>query len=481
MTDILAALDDPKLFAPWVQRGDWSAWRAFLAALFALEMTPEQLETYERHTGRSTAPTEPFNEAWLVIGRRGGKSFAMALCAVYLACFRDYRQHLQPGERATVMVLAADRKQARVIMRYVRGLLTQVPMLTRMITRESAEEFDLANQTTIEVGTASLRTTRGYSFAGVLCDEISFWRIDGAAEPDHEILAAIRPGMATIPGAMLLCASSPYARKGALWDAHRRYYGDDDAPVLVWQGDTKSMNPTVPDRVISEAFERDPASASAEYGAQFRADVEGFLTLEQINRVTDEATELPPMQGTKYVAFVDPSGGSADSMTLAIAHRERDCVVLDLVTEVRPPFSPESVVEQFCAIARRYGVREVVGDRYAGEFAREPFRRRGIEYRIADANRSELYLALLPLVNSQTVRLLDVPKLSQQLNGLERRTSRVGRDIIDHAPGGHDDLANAAAGAVWLVARNNAQPTAVFGTYSASCAPSRLSGTSTWH
>jgi hypothetical protein len=44
--------------------------------------------------------------------------------------------------------------------------------------------------------------------------------------------------MATIPGAMLLCASSPYARRGALWDAHRRHFGKDGDPILVWQADT---------------------------------------------------------------------------------------------------------------------------------------------------------------------------------------------------------------------------------------------------
>jgi len=32
------------------------------------------------------------------------------------------------------------------------------------------------------------------------------------------------------------------------------------------------------------------------------------------------------------------------------------------------------------------------------------------------------------------------------LSGLERRTSRGGRDTIDHAPGNHDDIANAVAG-----------------------------------
>jgi hypothetical protein len=54
---------------------------------------------------------------------------------------------------------------------------------------------------------------------------------------------------AVIPDAMLLCASSPYARRGALWDAHRRHFGKDGDPTLVWQAPTRKMNPTVPQRV----------------------------------------------------------------------------------------------------------------------------------------------------------------------------------------------------------------------------------------
>ena len=65
--------------------------------------------------------------------------------------------------------------------------------------------------------------------------------------------------------------------------------------------------------------------------------------------------------------------------------------------------------------------------------------------------RSELYLALLPLLNSGKVDLLDNPRLVSQLCGLERRTARSGKDSIDHAPGQHDDIANAVAGACVLV------------------------------
>src|SRR5688572_17770009 len=108
---ILDAVTDNNLFASWFQRGTWEAWRAFLAALFALPMTAEQLATYQSCTGRDAAPSVPANEAWLVCGRRAGKSFILALVAVFLACFRDYRQYLAPGERGTVLVIATDRKQ----------------------------------------------------------------------------------------------------------------------------------------------------------------------------------------------------------------------------------------------------------------------------------------------------------------------------------------------------------------------------------
>ena len=272
---ILDAMADDKLFAPWFRdRETWSTWSALLAALFGLPMTDEQLAIYRQCTGRTAPPSEPAGEAWLVCGRRAGKSFALALIAVYLAAFHDYRRYLAPGERGTVLIIATDRKQARTIFRYIRALLTQVPMLAKLVTREDRETVDLGNSVTIEVGTASFKSVRGYTIVAALCDEIAFWPTDDSAQPDYEILDALRPGMATIPNAILLCASSPYARRGALWDAHRRHFGKDGDPTLVWQAPTREMNPTVPQRVIDEAMERDPASAAAEYGAEFRSDVE---------------------------------------------------------------------------------------------------------------------------------------------------------------------------------------------------------------
>jgi phage terminase large subunit-like protein len=137
-------------------------------------MTSDQFKLYPRCTGRNSPPAKVASEAWLVICRRGGKSFILALVAVFLACFHSYRQFLAPGEKGTILIIATDRKQGRVIFRYIRGLLTQVPMLQKMIERETADTFELDTGIIIEVGTASFRSTRGYTLVAVLCDEIAF-------------------------------------------------------------------------------------------------------------------------------------------------------------------------------------------------------------------------------------------------------------------------------------------------------------------
>jgi hypothetical protein len=348
------------------------------------------------------------------------------------------------------MVIATDRRQARVIFRYVRALL-RIPMLAALVERETADAIVLSNGIAIEILTASFRTVRGYALVAALCDELAFWRNEESTNPDTEIIAAIRPAMATVPGSMLPCASSPYARRGALWDAFRRHFGQPSS-VLVWKADTRTMNPTVPQSVIDDAMEADPASAAAEYGAEFRTDVETFLAREVVeSAVVPGRYELGPMSGVSYVGFVDPSGGSSDSMTLAVAHRDKNGrAILDAVRERRPPFSPDAVVQEFCALLKSYRIGKVQGDHYGGEWPKERFRVHGIRYDPADRPKSDLYRDTLPILNSGRAELLDLPRLTAQLCGLERRTARSGRDSIDHAPGAHDDIANSACAAMLL-------------------------------
>jgi hypothetical protein len=452
MLSPIEAMREPELFARWFRDpATWICWVVFLSALFGLPLDPAQIEIFQQCTGRSLPPAGAFNEAWLVVGRRGGKSIILALVAIWLAVFKDWSGRLVPGERGTVLIIAADRRQARVIFRYITALITETPLIAPLIDGEpTQEQISLTNGISIEISTANFRSVRGYTIVAALCDEIAFWMGDDSANPDTEILAALRPAMATLsPDAMLLCASSPYAQRGALYEAFKKHYGRDNAPVLVWKAATRTMNPSVPQSVIDEAYERDAAAAAAEHGAEFRTDLVTFVDPAVVARcVMTGRAELPPVAGVAYTAAVDPSGGSSDSMTLAIAHSEGDDRgVLDLVREWPAPFSPEQVVIEIAEICRRYGVTSVIGDRYAGEWPRERIRLQRIEYQLADVTRSEAYLTMLPAINSGKVELLDNRRLISQLCALERRTARSGKDTVDHPSGSayHDDVINAAA------------------------------------
>jgi hypothetical protein len=251
------ALRDPNLFASFFKGKSWAGWRSFLNALFAEVPRGSDLETYCVCTGRTSWPSAPFTEAVLVVGRRGGKSRILALIATYLACFRSYAHLLAPGQRARIVVLAKDREQAGEIFDYVLGLIEAVPLLAPMVVRRDAETIELSNRVTIAVTTASFRSVRGYTLAAALCDEVAFWRSadEASANPDTEILRALRPGLLNIPGSMLLVASSPYAKKGELYSAFRKYHGEDGAEVLVWKADTLTMNPAADRAYIDREYE----------------------------------------------------------------------------------------------------------------------------------------------------------------------------------------------------------------------------------
>lgn len=448
--DIITACRDPAIFGRWfADPRTWAAWFVVMKALFGIALDAEELAIFQKHTGRTTPAPAGYSDATLVIGRRGGKSLILAVVAAYFAAFHDWRPFLTGGERATIMIIAADRRTAGVTLRYLREMLN-VPLLRGLIQRETNELLELSNEVTIEVATASFRTTRGRSIALGIADELAFWVLEGGANPDVEIIGALKPAMATIPGARLLKASSPYARRGVLWTDYRRHYGVENSGVLVWKGTTRDMNPSVPQSFIDEAYADDPAHAAAEYGAEFRSDVESFVSREAVDAVVIGGRyELPPMSGVTYTAFCDPAGGGGgDSMTLAIAHRHNDTAILDVLREARPPFSPEAVVEDFSRVLKSYGLHDVTSDRWAGNWPAERFATHSIDHKASPRTKSEIYRDFLPALNGGRVELLDNAKMIAQLCALERKTARGGRNSIDHPPGQHDDLVNVAAGAL---------------------------------
>jgi hypothetical protein len=447
--NIRQVMTDPHLFGHAFGTESWKPWRSLLAGFYGLPLDRVETDHWYALTQRPP-PQQNHDELWLVVGRRGGKSLIAALLAIYESAFCDYRDKLAAGEVATVLVISADRKQARTVFRYISGLLHANPMTGRLIVREDRESIELSNRTVIEIGTASFRSIRGYTLAAVICDEIAFWRTEESANPDTEILTALRPALASLAG-KLIALSSPYAKRGELWKHYRRYF-EQENPILVAQAPSRRMNPTLPERFVQQAKERDFASAMAEYEAQFRADIESFMDAEHLQRlVRSEPLQLPPDPHIRYRAFVDPSGGGADGFALAIGHKEHSGrVIVDCVVE-RTQTNPAGVCREFSHLLDQYQVREVYGDRYAGQWVATEFHRHGIRYHYANKHKSALYIEALAQFNIGRVDLPPLEKLLYQFQNLERRTHRSGREVIDHPQGLHDDLANAVAGLITTV------------------------------
>lgn len=437
----------------------WLPWRAFWKAVYALPMTAEELAIFQRHTKRDVPPAQAVAEAWMCIGRGGGKTRNSALHAVYRAITFDASK-VAKGEDVIIPLLASDRRQAKIGLKYIREGFNVLPLVAPYVNRGMLKELiEYKTGANVEVVTASTKAPRGYSCPTANCDEIASWHNDDdGANPDAEVIIALRGSLGRVKDSVLLVLSNPAAPKGELYAAVEQFYGRDDPDVLVWVADTLSMNPTYDRRAIARLFKKDPVVAMSEFGADgvvtFRQGRSALFDADPLNAcVVIDQRELPPVSGTRYYAFVDMAEGSrsGDSATLAIAHRDGGRAILDLLREVEPKFSPGQVImEQFAPVLRQYGCTHATGDRHAVGFVTEFFDSCGIKFVPSVHSKSELYGELLPLVNTGLCALLDHPTLKNQLLALERRSVRGGRDSIDHPRGGHDDVANVCAGALVL-------------------------------
>lgn len=450
--NLIEAFDER--FAAWRGEADWSPWRVFLKALTAVPLDEDERPLFERCTGRTRELEAPASEAWCVVGRRGRKSAVAAMLAVHAAVNVDWSACVAPGETARILVVGCDIRQAKIVRSYCEAILDSVPEYEGLVEGTTSESVSLRGGLVIECVANNFRSIRGPAVVLAIAEESAFWFDERYANPDVEVLRAIRPSMLTTlaHGAMLVGLSSPYSKRGVLWQRFRDHHGVDDSKVLVWRADTATMNPDVDAEVIEEAYRDDPVAAAAEFGAGFRQDLESFLDPELLEKlVRSSPLELPHRSGIRYHAFCDPSGGRGDAMTLAIAHREKEGrLVLDLVRAVQPPFDPAVVAEDFSGVLKGYGLREVTGDRYSADWVVSAFADHGVTYRTSERVKSQIYLEFLPLCTQGRVELPDQRALLVELASLERRTARGGKDSVDHGRMGHDDLANAAAGALVL-------------------------------
>ncbi len=445
MTDPIRTLDSLGLHGE-----SWRRWVVFAKALFCQPLSAEELTIFHEHAGHRSPPTERPEEVWIIAGRRSGKSWIVSRLLLLWAFFYCPSMRRQPGERLTLMCIASDRRQATQILNYVKGTIDAVEPFKRKVVRETQDEIELEGGIVIGVYTCSMRAVRGYTVPLIAADETAFWKTeDDAVNVDREVLTALRPAQGTCSPRLLIACTTPYAKRGEAWRAFKEF--GKEGPALIWTGESLALNPTLDPRLVERALEEDPSAARSEWLGQFRDDVEDFISEAVLEKCTVSGrTELPPASSVRYSAFVDVSAGSQDSYAWAIGHRDaRGQHVLDLLREVKPPFSPEETTKQCCLDLARYDVRRITGDRVCKEWAAEQFRKNKVELVFSEKWKSELYQMFLALANSGKVELLDSRRLRSQLLSLQRHVSRSGQDSIDSP--GHEDAANVVAGVLSMV------------------------------
>jgi hypothetical protein len=455
---VSAAMSSPKLLGPFFGGESWTTWRAVIKAMFAEKMSETEIASF-REVAERDPPKQRVAEATIIVGRGGGKDSVASAIVTTIAVNFDPRGKLRPGERAVVMAIAVDRDQAAIVTNYIKGYFEQVPALAKMVKSIDRDGIALRNGVTIVVATNNYRSVRGRSILAAVFDEVAFWRSEDSATPDFEVAGAVAPGLARIPGSMMILISSAHKRSGLLYQKWKDHYGRNADDVLVVRGTTLQFNPTFDAKTIARQIEEDPQLYGAEYNSQWRDDLATFIGRELLEAAIDRGVLVrSPIAGTNYFAFADPSGGAHDSFTMAISHREKDgSVVLDLLFERKAPFNPTQVTSEIAAMIKSYRCTQVVGDRYAAQWVVEAFAKVGIKYVQSERDRSEIYLDCLPLFTAGRARLIENARMVAQFAALERRTFSTGKDRVDHGRAGHDDVCNSAAGALVLAASGKAQ------------------------
>jgi hypothetical protein len=426
--------------------------------MFGLPLTTAETETFRSVTGGRSVLTEQAREVFAICGRRSGKSSVAAIIAAWMAAtFLPKGAKLRPGERAVVACLAVDREQANVVRKMISGLFAEVPALNALVIREIRDGLELSNSVDIIVVTSSFRAVRGRSYLCAIFDECAFWRDEegGPANPDREIYRGLKPGLATIPGSILIGISSPHKRSGLCYEKWKNHFGKDDDRILVVHAPTPvfNANPAVLEE-IEAARREDPILARSDYDAEWRDDLTGFIDRALLEAAIDPVAFRPYRSRYDYKLFFDAAEGvsasGGDSFAASIAHAEGDIAVQDWLYERRPPFNVSEVVREIATVAKTYRIREAMGDNHALGFTIQELAKHSIK--VVDPcplTKSDLYRDLLSRFSGHAVRLVNNERQTSQFANLERKVVSGASDRFDHSRNGHDDAANACAGALW--------------------------------
>ncbi len=410
---------------------------ACLKSIYGLPLTDHELEIYRQGTGRTTYPGVETRAATIIAGRRGGKTKKIAATIALYQAFRDHRLPL--GEKGYVMLLAPTLELAKIAFEYICAYLRGSKILWKRVRKINKNSITLDNHITIGCYACTHAGVRGRTVVAAVCDEIGFWP-DGpeAANAAEEVISAVTPGMATVRKAKLIKISTPYAKRGLLWNEFRRR---SELPFPVWQLTSFDMNPALRPESLEDERRESEEKYRREYLAEFTDAINAWVDPEILDPcIVRGRQRLPRQDGVSYFAALDPASRGSE-FALLVLHQSADgLVVVDYVGgwqgTRQAPLSFDSVLPQIRDILASYEINTVVGDLHCADCIKQSLMGLGIFYETRNfggSTRAEIFLNLKHLMVRGKLQLVDDPSLIHQLRSLnEVRTPSGQTDVRPH-------------------------------------------------
>ncbi|MHC4618937.1 MAG: hypothetical protein ACYTEQ_14430 [Planctomycetota bacterium] len=429
----------------------YPAQETILRSLYGLSLSDEHFEIYKELTGldREYERGVEKTEAVLVLGARSGKSFLSSICALYEATVRGshWRQYLNPGEIAYVIVVATRLDQARSIIGKNCDRMLSNSLIADMVEESWQTELSLTNGISIISLPCSSTAGRGLPICCLILDEVGWFQREGP-KADVEVFDALRPRMSQFRGAKMFAISTPAAKEGLLWTM----FDQGHVPGrLVVQGRTEIINPSVDAKFLESEKLRNPDNFSREFLAEFSESVSAFFPFSKINECCILPGDLLPDASCRYYCGLDQSGFSGrDRFALAISHRQKDEVTIDMVRSWATT-DAKQVIGEIRSILKAYRINSVALDRYGAGWPKQRFEEIGIEAEVREALPA-IFQNLKSLLMANCIRLPDTKAVK---TGLARTSAFYGRNgslSISHerTAAGHGDEIDALATAAWL-------------------------------
>jgi hypothetical protein len=403
-------------------------------------------------------------------GRRAGKSSSLCRLAVILALYGEHK--IPPGDTGVFAFVSANTTEARARLRTIEKILDAM----KVSFSKTKDEIVLTKQPiAFRIFAATVSGVVGFTSVGIIGDELSRWRDESSGvNPAAEVLASIRPTMATQPSARIILSSSPLSTSDAHYTAFE--LGDTEFQQVAG-APSWFANPTLTEEA-THALEPDARVWRREYLAvPQNAELSAFDS-NAVERAFTPREIHPDADCGRPVLVIDPSSGRKDAFTYGVARWVLGPNPYQLNNDGTPrlnhlgeptirigvptiePFlqfvevgalaegtfwdstSSDTILDKLRTIASRHSVTHVYSDQREEFLLRAAIERRGLHFTsIAWTNESKT-LAVEGLRRWLAEKRLALPihdKLKRELHSFEERVTPNGSFTFAARGKSHDD------------------------------------------